>query len=104
MGWVLAGIFLSFFLVLRDVYFYIKLLSMHRGCKEYNNMPDELAEDPMPQNIEIVIINEARETVIDIYHEIKWRITKEMEGKEKPKIAYEELNILEMIEEDTEKL
>lgn len=31
--WLFSGLFFSFFLVLRDVYYLVKILSMHQGCR-----------------------------------------------------------------------
>jgi hypothetical protein len=41
-GWLLVGIFITIYLALRDVYYYIKILSMHRGCREAFGLEDEL--------------------------------------------------------------
>lgn len=41
-GWLFVGIFITIYLALRDVYYYIKILSMHRGCREAFGLEDEL--------------------------------------------------------------
>jgi len=40
-GWVFVGIFITIFLALRDVFYFIKILSMHRGCREAMGRKDE---------------------------------------------------------------
>ena len=41
-GWLLVGIFITIYLALRDVYYFMKILSMHRGCREAFGLEDEL--------------------------------------------------------------
>jgi hypothetical protein len=52
-GWLFAGLFITLFLAVRDVYYYIKILSMHRGCREAYGLEDELKEELIPEDDEV---------------------------------------------------
>ena len=52
-GWLFVGIFITLFLALRDVYYYMKILSMHRGCREAYGLEDELKEEVIDSELEV---------------------------------------------------
>ena len=49
LGWLIFGPLLTIFLGLRDVYYYIKILSMHRGCREEQGLEDELKSEQVDE-------------------------------------------------------
>lgn len=79
-GWLFVGLFITLFLAVRDVYYYMKILAMHRGCREAYRLEDELKEEAIDSEVEVKIFNETRETVIDLYFDIKNQILKIGEG------------------------
>ena len=52
-GWGFVGIFITIVLALKDVYFFIKILSMHRGCREAMGLEDELKEVIIEEDVEV---------------------------------------------------
>jgi hypothetical protein len=52
-GWLFVGLFITLFLALRDVYYYTRILSMHRGCREAYGLEDELKEEVIDCELEV---------------------------------------------------
>eukprot|EP00347_Sterkiella_histriomuscorum_P022855 403336899 len=65
--WFFSGIFFSFFLIFRDIYYLLKILSMHQGCRQAMGLADELKEDVIDKDLKLKVYNEIRETVIAVY-------------------------------------
>lgn len=64
LGWLIIGPFFSFFIVVRDVYYFFNLLTYHDGCKSYERStkgPIEEGEDEAElakqQKMEIECVN-----------------------------------------------
>ena len=63
--WLLIGIPTIVFLVLRDIFYLIKILCYHNGCRY--GKADELAEEQIDPKLKIQVYNETRATVISLY-------------------------------------
>ena len=60
--WFLGGLFISLFLAMRDVAYFLLILSMHNGCRE--NEPDDDEEDENADDTRERVMNEVRTEVI----------------------------------------
>ena len=49
--WFFAGLFLCIFLAGKDVYYFCKLLTMHKGCREAKGLIDEAEEDEIDEQL-----------------------------------------------------
>jgi hypothetical protein len=63
--WAISGPFLTLYLIFRDVYYLIKILSYHQGCRFGQH--DEMAEEKIDPHSKVRIFNETRSTVISLY-------------------------------------
>ena len=117
--WLFAGLFVCIFIAGKDVYYFCKLLSMHKGCREAKGLIDEAEEDEIDERLEVVVFEEVRIVVIETYLEIRNRLkAKEAKMKERNRDPNEELDeeeleadevkfseglkIVEMLKEDEE--
>jgi hypothetical protein len=100
--WFLGGLFISLFLAMRDVAYFLLILSMHNGCRE--NEPDEDEIDENADDTRERVMNEVRTEVIKYYYEIKKAIAggiqTQEEAEEEKKTDYEKINVIEMLDED----
>ena len=75
MFWLIGGIPFSLFIVLRDVWLFITLLSVLEGCRRRTGKEDTAKLNPSPEKVaedlqrEIDIYEEVRGTVIDMYYD-----------------------------------
>ena len=63
--WLLIGIPTLIFLIFRDVYYLIKILCYHNGCRY--GKADELQEDQVDPKVKLQVYNDTRATVISLY-------------------------------------
>ena len=70
-AWFLSGFFFTLFLVLRDIYYLVKILLMHQGCRQAMGLTDELTDTEIDREIKLKVYNEVRETVIEMYLELR---------------------------------
>jgi len=63
--WMIIGIPVILYLVLRDSRYLIKILSYHNGCRA--SRPEEQEEDEIPVEVRERIYNETRNTAIVLY-------------------------------------
>lgn len=73
--WLLFGIPMTFFLLLRDVTFLIMILCRHQGCRY--GKPDDFAEILMAAEERELLYNATRSTVIALYKRLKRHINQE---------------------------
>lgn len=105
--WIFLGPFYSLFLLLRDFIYFFKILTMLRGCRAAADLADELYTEPIDEDLEVRLYNEAREIVIEHYFEVKKeldpdRLSKEAAADDENKIDFINLDILKLLEEDEE--
>ncbi|CDW78613.1 UNKNOWN [Stylonychia lemnae] len=101
-AWFFSGFFFSFFLVFRDIYYLAKILSMHQGCRQALGLADELKEEVIDKEVKLKVYNEIRETVIEVYIDIR----KQNKGGEEYDQFLGNLNdldILQILEKDSGK-
>jgi len=102
--WIFTGLFYCVVMAVRDVYYFLKIMTMMDGCRSAGNWVDELAKEPIEKELEIRVFNEARETVIEQYMEIKKQLRGGIQDdagrEEEKKIDFKELDILDMLEKD----
>ena len=67
--WIVGGIFIVIFMTLRDIWNFLRLLSMHDGCRNSDADDDKEDEDKKKQKERVM--NEVRTEVIKLYFEIK---------------------------------
>ena len=90
--WLFAGLFLCIFIAVKDVYYFCKLLSMHKGSREAKGLIDEAEEDEIDERLEVVVFEEVRIVVIETYLEIRNKLkAKEAKMKERNRDPNEEL-------------
>ena len=65
------GFFFTFGLIIRDVTFLVKILAMHQGCRFEMGLSDELKEVKMERAMKMKIYNEVRQTVIELYIDLR---------------------------------
>jgi hypothetical protein len=71
MFWIVGGIPLSIYIALRDVVYFIRILSMTNGCRAASDLNDEMEGEDQDAEMVTRVYNETRETVIEYYEEIK---------------------------------
>lgn len=69
--WIFAGFFFTFGLLLRDIFYVLKILAMHQGCRHAMGLPDELKEATLDPLVKLKVYNEVRNTVIELYIELR---------------------------------
>jgi hypothetical protein len=52
--WAFAGLPICFYIVVRDVFYLIKIFSMHRGCRESLNIFDGIEEKEISDDIRLI--------------------------------------------------
>lgn len=70
-AWLVSGLVMNVALALRDIYFLLKILSMHQGCRAETGLADELKEVKIDPLVKLRVYNEVRETVIELYIELR---------------------------------
>ncbi len=67
--WLFLGIFISFFLALRDTYYLFRIFLYHHGCR-FGRFDDngEVELDPQTR---VHVYNEVREAVINLYKQVQ---------------------------------
>lgn len=105
--WIFLGPFYALFILFRDFINFFKILTMLRGCRAAADLADELYTEPIDEDLEVRLYNEAREIVIEHYFETKKeldpdRLTKEAAADEDNKIDFINLDILKLLAEDEE--
>jgi len=50
-GWLFVGLFITLFLAVRDVYFYMKILTKHRGLREAYGLEDKLKKEAIDNEV-----------------------------------------------------
>lgn len=86
--WVILGVPMIIFIILRDAAYLIKILSYHQGCRD--GKADELNDDDISQETRERIYNEIRNTVIALYKRLKRHISQDASALDE-KINEEEL-------------
>jgi hypothetical protein len=69
--WIFSGWFLTFGLLIRDMWYLFRIMAMHQGCREATGQVDELKEIKVDPELKLRIYNEVRTTVIELFLEIK---------------------------------
>lgn len=72
--WILGGIPLSLYIAVRDVWYFLEILAMPMGCRQSRGLTDELQTEEPDFEMLARVYNEARETVIEKYEEIKLEV------------------------------
>ena len=85
--WMIIGLFVLFFLVLRDVGYLLKILFYHHGCRA--SRPEEKEEELIPLEERERVYNETRNTVIALYKRLQRHILQD--GNLQDEEAEEEL-------------
>ena len=101
--WILIGLLYCIFFVLRDVGYYLYILSMTEGCKEYMGLSEGIGDQEFDEDEEVRCFNEARDIVIVAYLEAKKKCLdsqnndKDKDEEEEGKIDIENLNVRDML-------
>lgn len=67
--WLFTGWIFSMGLLARDLWYLIRILAMHRGCREEMGLIDELKEYVVDPEVKLKVYNEVRQTVIELFLE-----------------------------------
>ena len=78
LAWIIIGLPYTMAIVLMDVKLLLKILSMHDGCKFANKKDEDFPKDKDEDEKMMQLFNDARETAIESYLEVKKEI---MSGK-----------------------
>jgi hypothetical protein len=85
--WAISGPFLTLFLIFRDVYYLIKILSYHQGCRFGKH--DEMAEEKIEPISKVRIFNETRATVISLYKRLQKHMKQDQEMQDEEEDEFE---------------
>ena len=99
-AWMFSGLIFIGFFIIRDLWYMFRILTMHNGCRHAAGLQDELPKQKIDVDEEVRCFNEAREIVITKYYEVRKACLKD--GGDEEVIDYDNLNILNMLEEDCE--
>jgi len=74
--WCLLGLLYLAFILIKDVYNLLKILCMHRGCREAKNLSSGIDLDEVERKklLKIDCFNSIRGVVISMYREIIWQL------------------------------
>ena len=75
-AWLFSGPFFILFWILRDITYFVRILSMHEGCRHALALPDSGDNEKTEPDVLATAFNQAREIVIEKYFERRKEVIK----------------------------